>query len=222
MRKKMSCLLICLMIVCLPACSKEPKEESVFVDITEVNEEKVPENKEEKILTVYFSCVGEQYQVGVIEEGNTAIVAKMISEKTGADLFEIKPIDDRYELSYSDLTDYAKKEQNEDARPEYRKEDEPDLSAYDVIFVGAPVWWGDWPMIMYSFFENNSAVLRNKTLVPFSSHGGSGLAGFDKKLGNVLKDAKILEGLAINGVDAQNDREGTNKKVSQWLNKLGY
>ena len=47
----------------------------------------------------------------------------------------------------------AKKEQNENARPAYA-DTLPDLSDYSVIFIGAPVWWGDWPMIMYTFFEN--------------------------------------------------------------------
>ena len=91
----------------------------------------------------------------------------MIAEKTDADLFEIVPADDHYPMTYAELTDVAKREQNENARPAY-KGSLPDLSGYDTVFIGAPVWWGDWPMIMYTVFENND--LAGKKLVPFSTH----------------------------------------------------
>ena len=51
----------------------------------------------------------------------------------------------------------------------------PDLTQYSTVFIGAPVWWGDWPMICYTFFENNADALAGKTLIPFSTHEGSGL-----------------------------------------------
>ena len=75
-----------------------------------------------------FIFTGEQYQVGTIEKGNTAIVAEMIAEATGADTFEIVPEEDEYPTdSYGNLTDVAKQEQNEKARPAYAGE-VPDLS----------------------------------------------------------------------------------------------
>ncbi len=89
---------------------------------------------------MYFSRTGEQYGVGVIDKGNTAVVAGMIAEKTGADMFEILPETDYYPYTYNELTDIAKKEQSENARPAIRGE-LPDLSQYDTIFIGAPVWW---------------------------------------------------------------------------------
>ena len=77
---------------------------------------------------VYVSRTGEQYQVGTSEKGNTAIVAEMIAEATGADTFEIVPEEDEYPTdSYGNLTDVAKQEQNEKARPAYAGE-VPDLS----------------------------------------------------------------------------------------------
>ena len=82
--------------------------------------------------------------------------------------------------------------------PAYARE-VPDLSQYSTIFIGAPVWWGDWPMIMYTFFENNKEGLAGKTLIPFSTHEGSGLSGFDKKLSSACPDATVLDGLAIRG-----------------------
>ena len=172
------------------------------------------------VLVVYFSRTGEQYQVGVIDKGNTAIVAEMIAEKTGADLFEIIPETD-YPYTYNELLDVAKKEQREKARPAI-KGDLPDLSQYKTIFIGAPVWWNDWPMIMYTFFENNAEELAGKSLVPFSTHGGAGLSGFDKKLQSVCKDSQILTGLAISGKDTQNDQDKVRSTVNNWLSSLDF
>jgi len=193
------------------AVTEEPAEE-------ETGEDAVSEGG---VLVVYFSRTGEQYQVGVIDKGNTAIVAEMVAEKTGADLFEVVPADDHYPMTYDELTDVAKQEQNEGARPAYAGE-VPDLSKYDTIFIGAPVWWGDWPMIMYTFFENNAEGLAGKTLVPFSTHEGSGLSGFDRKLAGACPSSTVAEGLAIRGADCQNDREGVSSEVDGWLAALGY
>lgn len=173
------------------------------------------------VLVVYFSRTGEQYGVGVIDKGNTAIVADMIVEAIGADSFEIVPQDDYYPYTYDELTDVAKKEQSENARPAYADE-VPDLSQYDTIFIGAPVWWGDWPMICYTFFENNADALAGKTLIPFCTHAGSGLSGFDSKLSSAVPGSKVGEGLAISGSDAQNEQDSVRSEVNDWLSKLGF
>ena len=170
-------------------------------------------------LVIYFSRTGEQYEVGVIDKGNTAIVAEMIAEQTGADMFEVLPADDHYPMTYDALTDVAKQEQNDKARPEYSDE-LPDLSGYSTIFIGSPVWWGDWPMIMYTMFEKND--FSGKTLIPFSTHEGSGLSGFDKKLEGACPDSTIGKGLAIRGYDAQNNQEEVRGSVGSWLTELGF
>ena len=170
-------------------------------------------------LVLYFSRTGEQYVVGVIDKGNTAIVAEMIAEQTGADLFEVLPAEDHYPMTYDELTEVAKQEQNENARPAYSGK-QPDLSVYSTIFIGAPVWWGDWPMIMYTVFENND--FSGKTLIPFSTHEGSGLSGFDKKLQDACPDATVGKGLAVQGNDAQNNQESVKETVGSWLAEIGY
>lgn len=181
---------------------------------TESNTE--TESSGSDILVVYFSRTGEQYNVGVIEKGNTAIVAEMIIEETGADSFEILPEEDYYPYTYDELTEVAKKEQNENARPAYTGE-VPDLSGYNTIYIGSPVWWGDWPMIMYTFFEDNKDALAGKTLLPFNTNGGSGLSGFDTKLADTCPDSIVGEGLAIKGADAQNDQDSVRDAVSEWI-----
>ena len=196
--------------------------ESNTTSDNETEEEKDVEDNESSVLVVYFSRNGEQYSVGVIDEGNTAIVAKMIGEQTGADLWEVLPAEDIYPTdSYDDLTDIAKKEQADNARPAYAGE-VPDLSKYDTIFIGSPVWWGDWPMIMYTFFENNQDGLSGKTLIPFSTHEGSGLSGFDKKLSSACPNSTIGEGLAIRGNDCQNEKDSVRTTVNDWLKGAGF
>ena len=203
--------------------SQEPAA-SENADTTEVKEAEAEAPQGETgassdTLVLYFSRTGEQYVVGVIDKGNTAIVAEMIAEQTGADLFEVLPADDHYPMTYEALTDVAKQEQNDNARPAYSGE-LPDLSKYSTIFIGAPVWWGDWPMIMYTVFENND--FSGKTLIPFSTHEGSGLSGFDKKLEGACPDSTVGKGLAIEGNDAQNNQEKARESVSGWLTELGF
>ena len=74
-------------------------------------------------------------------------------------------------------------------------------------------------MIMYTFFENED--LSGKTLVPFSTHEGSGLSGFDRTLSEAVPDAEIAEGLAIRSSDAQNDKENVRETVKEWVLSLG-
>ena len=233
--------LILVMMICIAGCGTSQgnnSQEQTIQDSTSIETStgtKVENNSTEQyvqesndtvtggsdILVVYFSRTGEQYTVGVIDEGNTAIVAKMIAEQTGADQFEVLPVDDHYPMTYSELTDVAKQEQNDNARPEYAGE-VPDLSRYNAIFIGAPVWWGDWPMIMYTFYEKNADALAGKTLIPFSTHEGSGLSGFDRKLASACPNSTVLDGLAIRGNDCQNKQDSVRSTVNDWLAELGY
>lgn len=202
--------------------SETPDQAATGSEVQSTEENEQTENSGSNILVVYFSRTGEQYTVGVIDKGNTAIVAEMIADQTGADLWEVLPSEDIYPTdSYDNLIDVAKKEQNDNARPAYAGE-VPDLSQYDTIFIGAPVWWGDWPMIMYTFFENNQDGLSGKTLIPFSTHEGSGLSGFDRKLSSACPNSTVGEGLAIRGNDCQNKQDSVRESVNDWLSGLGY
>ena len=217
---KIFSLLLCLAFVLVSAgCigSDSNKDDQTGPSVTASAENQEPT----RVLVVYFSRTGEQYNVGEITEGNTAVVAGMIADKTGADVFEIIPAENRYPRTYDELLEAAQKEQDENARPKYLGKG-PDLSDYDTIFIGAPVWWGDWPMIMYTYFENNKDGLAGKTLIPFSTHEGSGLSGFDSKLEAACPKSTVGKGLAVKGTDAQNDQENVKKAVDEWLSGLGF
>lgn len=169
---------------------------------------------EHNALVVYFSRTGEQYGVGVIEKGNTAIMAEMVAEETGADTFEILPKEDNYPMTYDALTDYAKEEQNNNARPEIASTVE-NFDSYDSIYLGYPIWWGDLPMICYTFLE--SYDFSGKTVIPFCTHAGSGNAGTQSKIQSAVPNADVKEVLAVKGTDAQNNQDSVRSQVIDWL-----
>ena len=168
------------------------------------------------ILVAYFSLAGEQYEVGVIEKGNTEIVAEMIAGATGADTFKIVSTEE-YPTTYDGLLDVSRQE--EDDPPEIAGTVD-NMDDYDTIFLGYPIWWGDTPTIIKVFLQ--SYDFSGKTIIPFCTHGGSGLAGTDRTIGELCPDATIGEGLAIRGSTAQNDCDSAKESVAEWLKDNGY
>ena len=169
------------------------------------------------MLVAYFSLAGEQYGVGVIEEGNTSIIAHMIAEQTGADLFEIEAVTP-YPTSHSELLDVSRQEMANNARPEIAGTVD-NMDDYDTIFIGYPNWWGDMPMIVYNFLE--SYDLSGKTIVPFCTHGGSGLSNTESTIADIT-GGTMKDGFAISGTTAQNDRDTARNEVTQWLKDGGF
>ena len=166
-------------------------------------------------LVVYFSRAGENYNVGVVEEGNTAKVAKVIAEDTGADLYQIEPVVP-YPEGYEDTKVISTRERDNDERPEIQPYD-LDWDAYATIYLGYPIWYGGMPMIMYTFIE--SMDWSGKTVYPFDTHGGSGLANTVSVLREMCVGATVKSGLAIPGTVAQNDPAEVQEEVSQWLDE---
>jgi len=171
----------------------------------------------EGTLVTNFSRAGENYSVGVVEEGNTAILAKEIAAQTGADLFEIVPVV-AYPETYDECLEVATREQREGARPEYVGDVE-NWDEYDTVFIGYPIWWGEIPNIVYTFMENHDFA--GKTVIPFNTHEGSGQSHSQRDIERTLPDATVLKGLAVRGATAQRDADATAKAVSDWLGGLG-
>ena len=170
-----------------------------------------------KSLVIIFSRADENYSVGYVEKGNTMILAEMIAEKTNSELFEVKPAK-KYPADYDTCIDVAKREQNQNARPAILED--KDISEYDTIFFGYPVWWGDIPMCMYTFVEGHD--WSGKKIIPFCTHEGSGSGRTDRTLKKLMNGAEVQRALAIPGHTAQNNRTSAEKEIDKWLKKLGY
>ncbi len=157
-----------------------------------------------KSLVIYFSCYG-----------STEEFAKEISEVVDGDLFRIEPkipYDDDTN-HYEELTEYAKKERDRKILPEIKEY--PDVSSYDVIFIGYPMWWYTYPQIIRTFIHN--VDLKGKTIIPFNTHEGSGDGGTYKELQDELKDSKVLMGLPIRGENMKYNQKGN---IKEWLDSL--
>ena len=168
------------------------------------------------ILVAYFSRTGENYSVGTITTGNTAIVAQMIADQTGGDLFEIRPVTP-YPSDYQEMLAVAEKEAAENARPEIA-DTVPNMQDYDVVFIGYPIWNGDMPKIVYHFLE--SYDFSGKTVIPFNTHEGSGQGSTQRNVENLLPNATVLGGLAVRGQTAQNSGSEAESAVKKWLSGL--
>lgn len=173
-------------------------------------------NASGKMMVVYFSRAGENWQVGVVERGNTAIMVDYIKELADVDVFEIEP-QTAYPQGYEDTKTVATAEFNNGTRPAI-KTDCGSLTDYETIFIGGPIWWARPPMIFRTFFEAHPE-LDGKTIVPFGTHGGSGVGSYQTLIREYYPNATILKSLGISGSSIRNSSSKTT--VENWLKELG-
>ena len=165
-------------IVSLSSCGSSSKEKVT-------SEETTPS----KTIVCYFSATG-----------TTAEAAERIAEKTGGVLYEIKP-----EVAYTDAdldwTDKESRSSLEMQDPEARTAiggELPDLTQYEVVFIGYPNWWNTHPTIINTFLESTN--LEGKTIVPFMTSGGSTIDNSVQKLHEQYPSLNIHDGILMNHV----------------------
>ena len=176
-------------------------------------------NNNKKILIAFFSRADENYNVGTVSIGNTEMMARYIKGYLGdrADGFKIDPVVS-YPANYKECTEVATQEKNSNARPEFKNADALDLSKYDTILLGYPIWWGDVPMIINTFLEKYD--FSGKTIIPFNTHEGSGDAGTYANIKNKMSSSNVnTNGLALRGATAR--EESSRSTVENWLKGLG-
>lgn len=161
-----------------------------------------PAESVEKILVAYFS-----------HSGNTHEIANQIHENVGGDLFEIVS-KDPYSRNYSEVVEQASKELREDYRPRLKTKVE-DMDSYDVIFVGYPNWCDTIPRPVATLLSEYD--LSGKTIVPFCTHGGSGLGRSTADIRKLCPQSTILNGLAVRGSNVKNAQ----REVYCWLREIG-
>lgn len=141
-----------------------------------------------KTLVVYFSATG-----------TTAKAAGMIADVTDGTLYEIVP-QQSYTSDDLDWNDRQSRSSVEMSNPQARpalKDTKAEVAAYDVVFIGYPIWWNQAPRIVNTFIE--SYDLKGKTLVPFATSGGSGITGSVKELRKSYPDLEWQDGKLLNG-----------------------
>ena len=156
-----------------------------------------------KVLVVYYSLTG-----------HTKDIAEQIAAKTNADVFEIKTLE-----TYSSPSVYmkSKKELTSKNYPAIDKENLPNVTDYDTIFIGGPVWWYTMAPALYSYLKITD--FGGMRVVPFSTQG-SNVGSFFEDFKSQVKNAKLLEGENFNNLDEKYNEQVANK-INAWLNKLG-
>ena len=165
--------------------------------------------KDKKSLVIYFSRADENYAVGSIDKGNTEVIAEYIGDITGADLFKVEPLKP-CSKSYKECCNEAAEEKRQNARPEL-KEYLNDISNYEVIYIGSPIYWGTMPMCMFTQLEKLDFT--GKKVMVFTTHEGSGLGNVVSDVKKICKGANVLESLAIKGSSVYEAKE----KVEKWI-----
>jgi len=223
----MKAILSTAMILAALACStigysKEAKENKAEM---KSNSESPTTGSEKKSLVVYFSMpettdpnemtTDEDNSAVVIDGkvlGNTQYMAYVIQEATGADIFRIEPVTP-YPTNHAALVDLAEDEKDVNARPAIEAQIK-NLAQYNTVFIGYPIWWSDMPMILYTFFEEYD--FSGKTIVPFSTHGGSRFARTPKTIQHLEPEARMMDGLTISRDRIQNAEQ----QIMDWVNGL--
>ncbi|HBF38828.1 MAG TPA: flavodoxin [Firmicutes bacterium] len=154
------------------------------------------------VLLVYFT-----------HSGNTRKLAELLHEKVGGELFEIQP-EIPYPDSYNTVVEQAKKEIRDGYKPALKSEI-GNLESYNTIFVGSPNWWSTIAPPVAAFLSKND--LSGKTIVPFCTHGGGGLARIERDITKLCPQSTVLESFEVYGSAGGN----VHSKITDWLQRIG-
>ena len=183
----------------------------------------VTETEGSNILIAYFSVMetdgvdtmASASRVAVDGEvlGNNEYVARIIQRETGGELFAIQTVQE-YPTTHDPLLEFAYNEKADNARPELAAQIE-NFDSYDVVFLGYPNWNADLPMPLYTFLEEYD--FSGKTIIPFTTHGGSGFSRTIQTISELQPNATVIsDGLSI----SRNSVAGAENEVVNWVNGL--
>ena len=145
----------------------------------------------QKSLVAYFSA-----------SGQTARAARAIAAAVGADLFEIRPepLYSAADLDWTNKKSRSSVEMNDSTCRPAMADAAPDLSQYDVIFLGFRIWWYGEPRIVDTFLESQD--ISGKAFIPFATSGGSGIDGAARNLQKTYPQAAWKAGKLVSGANA--------------------
>ncbi|WP_099462881.1 flavodoxin [Parabacteroides provencensis] len=155
------------------------------------------------VLVAYFSATG-----------TTTRVAEKLANATGGELYVITPAKSytSADLDWNDKQSRSSVEMNDPkSRPAIKSKKE-NITDYDVVFIGYPIWWDLAPRIINTFIESHD--LKGKAVIPFATSGGSSLTGSAAALKKTYPTLNWKEGRLLNRADE--------RSIRAWLDKLGY
>lgn len=210
-------LLIALLVIgMISGCSQETSQSN---NITDTNQSITAK----KILIAYFSfpetdgtdtsSSASRVVVNGEVQGSVQYVASMIQKETNGDLVRIETIQ-QYPEIHEPLVNQAKEEQNNKSRPELKSQID-NIDSYDTIFLGYPNWWGDMPMPLYTFLTQND--FGSKTIIPFNTHGGSGLSSTLDTIKELQPNATVVSNALTM---SRNDVDSYESTVKDWIVSL--
>ena len=203
MKKLVSLLMVLLLAVSATACGAQKTDTSAKENTTETVDTPTAEQENGRILVAYSSVTG-----------NTETVAKRLQTVLDADGYEIIP-EEPYtanDLNYNNDDCRANKEQNDSAARPAISGSVENMSDYDVVFIGYPIWWGKAPKIMDTFLE--SYDFSGKTVIPFCTSGGSDIAGSLNEIQSAAPGADWKDGRRFSANVSETD-------LRDWVNGLG-
>ena len=164
-----------------------------------------------KSLVIYFSRADENYFGGsmkYVDKGNTEVLAEYIKEFVNADMFKAEPLEP-YSKEYMKCIEESKERTKTHNAP--IKGQIPDISSYEVIYVGSPVYWGGMPEELFTALKDLDFT--GKVVRPFVTHEGSGLSNIPNQLKSICKGATVVNPIAITGSEVNEAK----LKIENWL-----
>ena len=243
MKRMPSLIIVILLLISLSACGDavEQTEEgrSEQDDITTSSPVGANDNEyvpvidseageeENHILVVYFSRWGNTNypddvdattSASIVADGDTRYgtteyVANIIAEEISGELHRIETVQP-YTADFDELRDVNHDEMDRDHLPELKAGD-LDVTGYDTVFIGYPVWATDVPQAVISFLSRHD--LSGKTVIPFCTHDGYGAGSSYRTISEASHAGQTLDGLAIEASDVPVSKD----TVSQWLSSIG-
>lgn len=239
MKQWLSTCLLLLMLLNLTSCGAENVLEEEFSSNVEQTtsieneaaqsqsdseqnpDEKASAQNEEtdrKTLIAYFSLVdivpegADAVSHATPSIGNTEFAAMEIQSQVGGDLFAIKTVKN-YPVSHSECSAIAEEEMRSDARPELSTHID-NMDEYDTVYIGYPIWWYIEPMAIRTFLEEYD--FSGKTVVPFCTTLGAGIAESEENIASLVEESTVLEGVTL-----RTGQQDLSEDITNWLVDIG-
>ena len=164
-----------------------------------------------KAIIIYFSRAGYNYNVGKVDKGNTEMIVEYLKTVTDIDTYKIIP-ETAYPEDYDETVTIARNEKSSNARPAI-KDPLTDISKYDTILLGYPIWHSDLPNIVMTQLEKLD--FEGKTIYPFNTHEGSGKGNSINDIKTSVPKADVKDGFSLRGTDAR--KTSSHESIRGWL-----